>query len=323
MADGTTGTGPARVVSLLASSTETVCALGLGERLVGRSHECDYPEWVRRMPSVTEPKIRVDRGSAEIDRDVKALVREGLSVYRVDVEKLRGLAPDLILTQDQCEVCAVSLRDVEEALCQWLGARPVVVSLRPDSLEDVFRDMRSVADALGAARRGEALVVELRDRMEAVSLRARRLEERPRVACIEWIEPLMAAGNWMPELVEMAGGENLFGEAGLHSPFLCWEDVLEADPDVLFVSPCGLGLERIRAEMLALARLPGFAGLRAVRDGRVVLADGNRYFNRPGPRVVESLEILAEVLHPEAFEFGHHRDAWDSWKTVPGTVFGG
>jgi iron complex transport system substrate-binding protein len=302
---------PERVVSLLASSTETVCALGFGDRLVGRSHECDHPDWVRRLPVLTEPKIRPGGTPAEVDRDVKALLREGLSVYRVDVEALRRLEPDLILTQDQCEVCAVSLRDVEKALSDWFGAPPEVVSLRPDSLEDAFSDMVRVAEALGDRELGEALVEELLERMEAVSERATRLPERPRIAAIEWIEPLMAAGNWMPELVEMAGGRNLFGEAGRPAPLLAWRTLVEEDPDVLVVCPCGLSLAEIRSALPALERLPGFAELGAVRAGRVALADGNAYFNRPGPRLAESLEILAEILHPETFDFGHRGSAWE------------
>ncbi len=303
--------GPERVVSLLASSTETVCALGFGDRLVGRSHECDHPGWVLSLPAVTEPKIRPGLPASEVDRDVTALAREGLSVYRVDVEALARLEPELIVTQDQCEVCAVSLRDVEQALSRWLGSPPVVLSLRPDSLADALADMERVAEALGDGARGEALVARLRERMGAVAARAREPGRRPRVAVIEWLEPLMAAGNWMPELVEMAGGENLFGEAGRHSPALDWQSVLAADPDVLFVSPCGLDLAQVRAGSSALERLPGFAGLRAAREGRVVLADGRAYFNRPGPRLADSLEILAEVLHPETFDFGHRGRAWE------------
>lgn len=299
------------MVSLLASSTETVCALGFGGRLVGRSHECDHPDWVRALPGVTEPKIRPGLAAFDVDRDVKALVREGLSIYRVDVESLERLAPEWIVTQDQYEVCAVSLRDVERALSSWLRSPPDVLSLRPDSLADAFADMERVAAALGDRGRGAALVSGLRARMEAVAARARELGRRPRVAVVEWIEPLMAAGNWMPELVEMAGGENLFGEAGSHTPALDWQSVVAADPEVLFVAPCGLDLDEVRAGCRALQTLPGFAGLRAARDGRVVLADGKAYFNRPGPRLADSLEILAEVLHPEAFDFGHRGRAWE------------
>lgn len=300
-----------RVVPLIASATEIVAALGFADALVGRSHECDWPPRVGRLPAVTEPAFATDGTSYEIDQRVKAIVSEALSVYRVDAEALRALEPDLIVTQTQCEVCAVSLGDVENALAEWTGGRPTVVSLSPDSLADVFDDVRKVAAALGAPERGEILVTSMRARMADVEARAAGLE-RPSVACVEWIEPLMAAGNWMPELVRMAGGENLFGEAGVHSPWMEWPDLVAADPDVILVSPCGFDLERTRQEMPALTSHSGWSDLRAVQTGRVALADGVSYFHRPGPRLVESLEILAEILHPETFDYGWRKVAWES-----------
>lgn len=301
-----------RVVPLIASATEIVAALGFADALVGRSHECDWPPRVGRLPAVTEPAFATDGTSYEIDQRVKAIVSEALSVYRVDAEALRALEPDLIVTQTQCEVCAVSLSDVETALAEWIGGdRPTVVSLSPDSLDDVFDDVRKVAAALGAPERGEVLVTSMRARMADVENRAAELD-RPSVACVEWIDPLMAAGNWMPELVRRAGGENLFGEAGEHSPWMEWDDLLDADPDVLFVSPCGFDLERTRQEMPSLTSRPGWSQLTAVRTGRVALADGVSFFPRPGPRLVESLEILAEILHPETFDYGWREVAWES-----------
>jgi iron complex transport system substrate-binding protein len=299
-----------RTVSLIASATEIVCALGFRESLVGRSHECDFPDDVRSLPACTEPRFDTQVPSGAIDRGVKNLLWKALSVYGVDAARLRELRPDLIVTQSQCEVCAVSLRDVEHAVGDWTGARPRIVSLRPNALADVLDDIARVAEALGAPERGAALVGRLRDRLELIAAAALRLPSRPRVACVEWIEPLMAAGNWMPELVEMAGGDNLFGEAGRHSPWMRWEDLRDADPDVILVLPCGFDIARTRAEMPALTGRPGWADLAAVRAGRVVLADGNQYFNRPGPRLAESLEILAEILHPETFRFGHEGTGW-------------
>ena len=301
-----------RIVSLIASSTEIVCALGFGDQLVGRSHECDFPPWVQRLPVCTGPKFATDGTSYEIDQRVKAILAEGLSVYRVDAERLRALAPDVIVTQSQCEVCAVSLRDVEQAVCEWIESRPRIVSLEPYALADVWRDIATVATALGAAQRGVELVTRLRGRIEKIVEPARGLRERPSVAVVEWIDPLMAAGNWMPELVEMAGGVNLFGEAGKHSPWMTIEDLADRDPDWILVIPCGFDLERTRADMPALAARPEWMRLRAVRERRVVLGDGNQYFNRPGPRLVESLEILAEILHPEAFQFGHRGSGWQT-----------
>lgn len=300
-----------RIVSLIASATEIVAALGREDALVGRSHECDRPPGVRTLPAVTAPKFPTDGTSYDIDRRVKAILSEALSVYRVDAERLRALEPDVIVTQTQCEVCAVSLGDVEDALAEWTGAKPTIVSLSPDSLADVLEDVRTVAAALGVEDRGEAVVDSIRERMAAVGARAAGLAPRPAIACVEWIEPLMAAGNWMPELVRMAGGESLFGEPGAHSPWLEWDAVIAADPDVVLVSPCGFDLERTRSEMGTMEARPGWRALKAVRTGRVALADGVAWFHRPGPRLAESLEILAEILHPEAFDFGWKGVAWE------------
>jgi len=295
-----------RIVSLLPSATEIVCALGFEHQLVGRSHECDYPSAVVRLPALTSPKFNPEGSSAEVDDRVKKILAEALSVYRVDAEKLRGLAPGVIVTQSQCDVCAVSLRDVETAVAQWVGGPPPkIVSLAPFGLSDVFADMERVAVALDAPDRGTQLVGRLRQRMAAIEDRARQASARPGIACIEWIEPLMAAGNWMPELVAIAGGRNLFGNAGQHSPWMKFEDLAAADPDVILIMPCGFNLERTAAELPVLTNRPQWPRLKAVREGRVYLADGNQFFNRPGPRIVESLEILAEILHPEFFGFGH------------------
>jgi iron complex transport system substrate-binding protein len=302
-----------RIVSLIASATEIVCALGFEEQLVGRSHECDYPESIKRLPVCTAPRFNVEGSSAEIDRRVKEVLADALSVYRVDVELLCRLRPEVVITQSQCEVCAVSERDVEEALGSWVEGRPRVVSLKPDRLEDVWGNIVEVAQALGAEERGVCLVEALSDRVRAIADRAQPIEHKPCVACIEWIDPLMAAGNWMPELVELAGGVNLFGQAGRHAPWMEWEQLTAADPDVIVVLPCGFDLERTRCDMPYLTRRPGWDNLQAVCRRRVFLTDGNQFFNRPGPRLVESLEILAEILHPDVFHFGHEGRGWERW----------
>jgi len=299
-----------RIATLLPSATEIVCALGFRAELVGRSHECDFPAGVEQLPALTEPKFAVEGTSAEIDERVKRIVGEALSVYRVDAARLRELRPDVIVTQSQCEVCAVNESDVEAAVTEWLSARPHIVSLRPNALGDVFADMTRVALALGAPERGKQTVAALRSRMDAVAERARVARTRPTFACIEWIDPMMSAGNWMPELVGMAGGTNLFGRAGEHSPWMKIEELAARDPEVIMVSPCGFPMERSRRELPVLNGNPHWSALRAVRDHKVFLADGNQYFNRPGPRIVESLEILAEILHPEIFHFGHEGSGW-------------
>jgi iron complex transport system substrate-binding protein len=300
-----------RIVSLIASATEIVCALGFEEQLVGRSHECDYPPSVLRLPACSAPKLDVHACSRAIDQSVKALVQNALSVYEVKEDLLRDLEPDVIVTQTQCEVCAVSLRDVERATCAWLRRCPQIVALAPNALAEVWKDIEQVALALGVPERGEELVAQLRGRMNSIAERAQSLTERPTMGCIEWLDPLMAAGNWVPELVELAGGVNLFGQAGRHAPWLDWETVCRADPEVLVLLPCGFDIPRTRAELPALTERPGWVELKAVRQGRVIVTDGNQFFNRPGPRLAESLEILAEVLHPGVFAFGHEGTGWE------------
>jgi len=311
-----------RIASMLASATEIVFALGFGEQLVARSHECDYPEEVKKLPVVTAPKFPVDGSSAEIDARVKGILENATSVYKVDAARLDELRPDFVVTQTQCEVCAVSQRDVEDALAQMVRSKPKLVALSPNCLEDVFADIRRVATALGEPARGDWLVGAMGARidivrrlaaLESASTRAPGNAARPSIACIEWIEPLMAAGNWMPELVALAGGENLFGEAGKHSPWMTFAELAARDPEVILVTPCGFDIPRTLTEMPLLAKQEGWSGLRAVRAGRVYVGDGNQYFNRPGPRLVESLEILAEVLHPDVFDFGQRGRGYVTW----------
>jgi len=299
-----------RIVTLLPSATEIVCALGFEASLVGRSHECDFPPSVARLPALTEAKFNPEGTSAEIDQRVKKIVADALSVYRVDAPKLRELRPDVIVTQSQCEVCAVSESDVEAAVAEWLGTRPRIVSLAPYALDDVFTDMQRVADSLGASARGVELVAQLRNRLVAIAGKARDASLRPTVATIEWIDPMMAAGNWMPTLVEMAGGTNLFGTAGEHSPWMKFDDLAAKDPDVILISPCGFNMDRAAKDLPALTNQPKWQQLAAVRNRRVFMVDGNQYFNRPGPRIAESLEILAEIVHPELFRFGHEGSGW-------------
>jgi len=301
--------GQPRIVSLIASATEIVCALGFRDRLVGRSHECDFPADVLQLPALTEPKFKVEGTSAEIDQRVRVIVRDGLSVYRVDGQALAALAPDVIVTQDHCEVCAVSLSDVEAATCTWTGRPVEIVSLKPDSLADVYADIARVAGAMGAEAAGETLVRDMQRRLDAVRARVAG-RTRPRVAFIEWVEPLMAGGNWMPELIEIAGGRNLFGEAGKHSDWMQWAELAAADPDAIVVAPCGYGFERCLQELPLLQAKPGWAELSAVRAARVFFADGNAYFNRPGPRLADSAELLAEMLHPEVVGSNHEGTAW-------------
>jgi iron complex transport system substrate-binding protein len=298
-----------RVVSLIASATEIVCALGRRDWLVGRSHECDFPPDVTALPALTAPKFKVEGTSAEIDQRVQAIVRDGLSVYRVDGEALRALEPDVIVTQDHCQVCAVSLSDVEAATCTWTGRPVEILSLKPDSMADIYADIRRVASGLNAQAAGEALIESLKERIRAVTARVTG-RPRPRVAFIEWVEPLMAGGNWMPELIEAAGGDNLFGEAGKHSDWMQWKELVAADPEVIIVAPCGYDLERCLQERALLEAKPGWGGITAVRNARVYFADGNAYFNRPGPRLADSAEMLGQMLHPQVAGPAAGRMGW-------------
>lgn len=304
-----TATPSLRIVSLIASATEIVCALGRGDWLVGRSHECDYPPAVTRLPALTAPKFKVEGSSGEIDRRVREIVRDGLSVYRVDADALSALSPDLIVTQDHCDVCAVSLRDVEEAVCRWTDRRVEILSLRPDCLADAYADIGRVARALAAEAQGVRLVGGMERRLQALAVQPAR-RRRPRVAFIEWVEPLMAGGNWMPELIEAAGGHNLFGAAGKPSRSMSWDELVAADPEVIIIAPCGFVLERCLAELPLLQAKPGWSEIDAVLNGRVFFADGNAYFNRPGPRLADSGEILAHVLHGEPELPNHETVAW-------------
>jgi iron complex transport system substrate-binding protein len=304
-----------RIVSLLPSATEIVAALGFADALVGRSHECDFPDEVEDLPVCTEAKLDPRGSSEDIHRSVGALLSQALSVYCVDAQRLRELDPTHVVTQVQCEVCAVSLEEVEAALAGWSGMRPTLIALNPGSLSDVFGDIEHVAAALGAPDRGARLVRRLRGRMERIAGAPRA--RAPRVATIEWLAPLMTAGNWMPEIVAMAGGEDLFGQAGRHSSWLSWEQLRAADPDVVLVFPCGFSLARVEREVGLLEALPGWSELSAARAGRVYLAEANQFFNRPGPRLAETLEIVAEILHPESFTFGHEGTGWRRLAPAP------
>lgn len=309
-----------RIVSLIASATEMVHALGLGEFQVGRSHECDFPEPVRSLPVCTAPKFDVSGDSREIDQRVKETLADAVSVYQVFDEVLERLQPTHIVTQTQCKVCAVSLDDVERALSARFTAHPQVIALEPDSLAGVYSDVLRLARACGVEERGIRLIESMQGRMHAISGRAQGTGRRPRVAAIEWQEPLMAAGNWVPELIEMLGAANLSGRAGEHSPWMQWEDLAAADAGAIVCMPCGYDLERTRAEMRWLTQRAEWGRLRAVRENQVYLADGNQYLNRPGPRLVESLQILAEILYPEVFEPALEGIGWEPYVTrVPDT----
>jgi len=288
-----------RIVSLLPSSTEIVCALGLRNCLVGVSHECDYPSDVVRVPVLTEPKLDPQATSGAIEARVRELVQEGLSIYRINTEALKSLQPDLIITQDQCEVCAVPLREVEEAVRCVLSSDVKVVSLKPQRLRDIWEDISRVAAVTGREESAEELLKGLKRRLWKLEQKTRHLA-RPKVSCLEWLDPVITAGNWIPELVSIAGGECTLAEAGEHSTKLAWESLVEYQPDVIVLMPCGFKIAQTQAELPGFTARPQWQALSAVQNNKVFIVDGNAYLNRSGPRIVDSAEILAEILHPDA-----------------------
>jgi len=304
-----------KIVTLLPSATEIVCAIGGKQSLVGRSHECDFPSSVSNLPICTKARISSSGESKDIDRCVKALLSEALSIYEVDVTRLEGIKPDLIVTQDQCEVCAVSRTELETAITGTLTQSTRIVSLTANDITGIWEDIKKTAEAMGLTANGLEIVRGLTQRLDTLKTKTSKIGQRPRVACIEWISPLMVAGNWVPELVSVGGGTNLFGTTGNHSPYLSWETLIDADPDVIIAMPCGFDLSRTRTEMAPLLSLPDWPNLSAVRSDAVYVTDGNQFFNRPGPRIVESAEIIAEILHPEYFEFGHRGIGWEKLGT--------
>jgi len=293
-----------RIVSLLASGTEIVCALGAGSELVGRSHECDNPARVRQLPACTQPAFDVSLSSAEIDAEVRRRTRCGEPLYQIDTNLIATLDPDVLITQVHCDVCAVTPRDVERAGGAPRAAR--VVPLSAGTVAGIYGDIAQIGRAIARDSEASALVADMRQRIAAVTA-AVAPRPRPTVVVIEWTDPLFTAANWMPELIEAAGGTPVAMRRATHSTTTPWMDIVDADPDCIVVAPCGFDLDRTWRERTILERLPGWADLRAPRDRRLAFADGNRYFNRSGTTIVETVEILAEILHGEPSRW---RGAW-------------
>jgi iron complex transport system substrate-binding protein len=287
-----------RIVSLLPSATETLFAIGAGGDLVGVTHECDYPAEALRLPHLTSSALGLADSSAAIDRHVRRALHAGSSLYSLDAELLEQLKPDLIVTQELCEVCAVSYALVDRA-ARRLTSDPRVVSLEPSSLEDVYANIMTLGELTGVQPKAREVVDALR-RREAAVREFTRATPAPRVLVLEWTDPPMGAGHWTPELVEAAGGEPILANPGANSRRLSWDEITGADPDAIIVAPCGYGLPKTREALAELRARPEWMALRAVREGRVHPVDGNAYVNRPGPRLVDTIEIFASLLHPEA-----------------------
>jgi iron complex transport system substrate-binding protein len=287
-----------RIVSLLPSATEMICALGLEAHLVGVTHECDFPPFVSTLPKVTHTLIPTASSSADIDRLVREQLRTTQALYRLDLPTLEQLHPDLIVTQTLCDVCAVAEDEVRSA-ARALPGTPQVVSLEPQALSEVFDAIRHLAEITGVRQRGEELVHKLKARVEAVAIKSAGLRYRPRVALLEWLDPPFSGGHWSPELVRLAGGVEGLGRAGQRSRMLQWSEVTEWQPEVIVIACCGFSMERTLADLPRLGTVPGWSTLPAVQADRVYVTDGSQYFSRPGPRLVESLELLAHTLHPD------------------------
>jgi iron complex transport system substrate-binding protein len=290
-----------RICSFLPSATEIVYALGLGDSLYGVSHECDYPAEAKAKPKVVRSRFDAAKHtSQEIDRLVAELVARGERIYQVDEDVLRQAKPDLVITQELCEVCAVSLEDVQRAVVQ-LEMPPQIISLDPHGLEDVLHDIERVGEHTGKARRAREVAARLRQRIEAVRSKASRAAYKPGVACIEWLDPLIVAGHWIPELVELAGGMDALAKPGEPSRRIEMDELVSVAPEVLVLMPCGMDVSRAIHEFSRLNNLKQWQALPAFKQDRVYAADAGGLFSRSGPRLVEGLEIMAHIIHPDVF----------------------
>jgi iron complex transport system substrate-binding protein len=304
-----------KIVTLIPSATEIVAFLGKKDLIVGRSHECDFPKDLKNIVKLTSPKINVEGTSGEIDKQINVILENSLSVYKVDVEKLKKLDPDFIVTQSHCEVCAVSFSEVENIVREHLNQKTKIISLQPNTLNEVLDDIRRVASDLEINKeKSELLIGNLEKRLESIRDKAKN-KKKPKVACVEWLDPLMIAGNWIPEMVSISGGNDVFGKAGNDSHWVKFEEIKKQDPDIIIFMPCGFDIIKTNSELENLLKKNiEWHSLKAFKDGNLFVVDGNQFFNRPGPRLIESIEILAEIIHPDIFEFNHENTGWIEYK---------
>lgn len=300
-----------KIISLIPSGTEILAALGLTDAIVGRSHECDFPNYIQNLPICTQARLNSSANSREIHDKVNDLLQSALSIYQIKTDILEELQPTHIITQDQCDICAVSFGEVENALKSLTLSSPQVISLQPDVLKDVWNDIARVASIFDID--SKPVLEGLQNRVKTIEDKTRTLSPTniPSIGCIEWTEPLMSAANWIPELVTSAGGKPLFSHKGKSSEKLTWESFVNGNPDIVIFMPCGFDLNRTRTEAHSLTQHPEWQKLQAVQNNQVYITDGNSYFNRPGPRLADSTEILAEIIHPEIFQYGYQGKAWE------------
>lgn len=297
-----------RIISLIPSATEIICALGLEENLVGRSHECDYPKTIQILPECTKPKLDISGSSLAINKSVNLFLNNSSSIYQINEEIIIKLKPDIIFTQAQCDVCAVSLREVNAIFENSKRLKPEIISLQPSKIDDIWDSISLVAKNLGISKKGSTLNRKIQKNIAIIKPRKEKI--LPTIACVEWIEPLMFAGNWVPEIVEIAGGKDLFGSAGNHSSWDNFDNLLGRDPEKIIMMPCGFSIQKTQKEMEALKVNSRWAKLKAFKNKNIFIVDGNQYFNRPGPRILDSIKILIEIISGGKNYFGYKEKAW-------------
>tara|TARA_B100000963_G_scaffold37020_1_gene27570 strand:- start:177 stop:1103 length:927 start_codon:yes stop_codon:yes gene_type:complete len=300
-----------KIVTLIPSATEIVSFLGQKRFIVGRSHECDFPKDLSKVTKITEPKINVEGSSSEIHNQLEVILENSLSVYKVHLDELKKLEPDFIVTQSHCEVCAVSFAEVESITKNHLGENTQIISLQPNSLKEVFDDIKRVAKKLKVEdSHNLKLINNLEMRLNNIKEKTKNLK-KPKILCVEWIDPLMAAGNWMPEMSKIAGGKDILGKSGVDSHWINFEDIQINEPEHIVFMPCGFNINKTKDEVIQLLKKNNsWKNLKAYKNKKFYIADGNQYFNRPGPRLIDSIEILSEIFHPNLFNFGHKGNGW-------------
>lgn len=299
------------IVSFLPSATEMACALGLTDQLVGITHECDYPPEIRAKPVVVRKALPIEEMTQlEIDVAVSQRMQEGRSLYQIDELLLKQLAPDLILTQDLCQICAPSGNEVSQALT-LLPKKPRVLWLTPNTLDQIADNARQLGHATGREREANELIAAGQARLERIANKTRDVSKRPRVFCLEWLDPVYGSGHWVPEMVRIAGGVDKLSREGKDSVRVSWDEVVQWDPEVLIITPCGFDLAAVIKEARGLPKYPGWSTLTAVREGRAFAVDANSYFARPGPRVIDGTELLAHLIHPDLFSWDGPQTAYE------------
>ena len=296
-----------KIVSLIPSATEIISALNLSDNLVGVSHECDYPMEVLKLPKLTTSKIKTEQSSLIIDYNIKKILEQSLSVYEVKSDLLKELDPDVIITQSQCSVCAVSLKDVEKCLSKFINKKPLLIDLKPNTFEEVLKDINLVGNKLNKKVESDFLVKNIKNEINKIKVKTSNSKIK-NVLCIEWIEPIMTAGNWIPELVKFAGGKSVLAKSGKNSNFIKPEYINFKEVDIVIFMPCGFDIKRSKEEILK-ANIDYSSNL---KDKQTYLVDGNKYFNRPGPDLLESTRILAEIIHPDIFPAKQSIERWIS-----------